>query len=94
MSECATCIDRRENGRPSGGPIHCSRCHATWTGNEAQHCVRCHHTFSSITGADRHRYRRLVGNRTEDRCIDPATTEGWREMRPGVWTDAALWTGV
>jgi hypothetical protein len=94
MNECATCADRHANGRPGNGPIHCRTCHGTWTGNEAQHCVRCHHTFSSITAADSHRYRRLPDRRIEDRCIEPALTEGWREMRPGVWTDAAVWAGV
>jgi hypothetical protein len=91
-TECQTCTDRKANGRPSGAPIHCRHCHATWTGNEAQHCVRCHHTFSSSSGADTHRYRRLVAGGTEDRCIDPAV-ERWRQMRPGVWTNAEAWAG-
>lgn len=93
MTDCQTCDDRRINGRSGTGPIHCGTCHQTWTGNEAQHCVRCHHTFSAISTADSHRYRRLPDNRNEDRCIEPALTEGWREIRPGVWTDSAEWSG-
>lgn len=91
---CDLCAERQAKGRPDRDPrIHCRRCHATWTGVEAQHCVKCHHTFVGITAADEHRYRRLPGNLTEDRCIDPATADGWREKRPGVWTNAREWAG-
>lgn len=91
---CATCDWRLVNGRASTDPIHCRTCHATWTGNEAQHCTRCHHTFVGIGAAEAHRYRRLSDGRNEDRCIDPAVTDGWREKRPGVWTNSDRWVGL
>lgn len=89
--DCNTCEHLRTHGRQNGGAIHCRECHQTWTGNDAQHCKRCHRTFSAISAADAHRYRRLPDGTTEDRCVDPAVTDGWREKRPGVWTDAAEW---
>lgn len=92
--DCDTCQHRLTHGRADRDPIHCRTCHSTWTGNEAQHCVRCHHTFSAVSSADAHRYRRLTGGTFEDRCIDPAITDGWREKRPGVWTNADTWAGV
>ena len=76
--ECTECARLRKRGRSDRDPIHCTRCHLTWTGVEAQHCVRCHHTFASISAADDHRHGRT--------CVDPATTEGWHQKRPNVWT--------
>jgi hypothetical protein len=75
---CHTCVDRKENGRKSEkDPIHCHRCHGSWTGNEAQHCVVCCTTFYSIKHADLH-----VGKGGH---IDPRTTADWFENRPNVW---------
>jgi len=85
--DCETCVRRLTSGRSHlTDPVHCRRCHLTWTGNEAQHCVVCHRTFATITAADAH--RRGVEH------IDPAVTEGWREKRPGVWTNSAAWAGM
>lgn len=39
--------------------ISCIGCSTTWTGLAACHCSVCHTTFSSITGFDMHRKRRL-----------------------------------
>jgi hypothetical protein len=44
--------------------------------------VVCHFTFVGITAADAHR------RPTQDHHIDPSTTEGWREVRPNVWTNS------
>src|SRR4051794_37479940 len=90
---CPDCARLRKRGRNDRDPIHCRSCHRTWSGVEAQHCVRCHMTFSSITAADHHRYRRLPNGATDDCCIDPPATEGWRELRRGVWTDSERWDG-
>lgn len=93
MIACDTCADRRLNGRKDGAPIHCGDCHQTWTGNEAQHCTKCHRTFSTIAVADAHRFYKVDGV-VVDRCIDPSVTEGWREKRPGVWTNSEQWAGL
>lgn len=86
---CRLCARLATQGRGNVDRIHCRKCHGTWTGVEAQHCVRCHHTFANITAADSHRYYR-EDKTYVDRCVDPAITPGWRERRPGVWTDAAV----
>lgn len=89
--DCDACTDRLTRGRKGTDPIHCRTCHQTWTGNEAQHCVICHMTFNGIVPADHHRNHRVkdaAGKaRYIQRCIDPSVTDGWREVRPGVWTD-------
>lgn len=92
--DCDTCTTLIAQGRTESGPVHCRRCHSTWTGNEAQHCTRCHTTFSSISAADSHRYRKLPDGVSEDRCVAPDPADGWREKRPGVWTNAAEWVGL
>lgn len=76
---CASCDRVQRYGRSGNGPIHCIRCHLTWSGTEAQHCPTCHHTFASIFAADHHRTR-------NGDCTDPAITAGWHEKRPNVWT--------
>jgi hypothetical protein len=79
-TDCPTCKDRKLHGG-DGIHNHCNRCHGDWSGREAQHCVRCHWTFPGIIVADRHPCGR-----------DLATVAGWREIRPGVWTDATPMT--
>ena len=79
MSGCPACAQLKERGRSRmSDPIHCVRCHRTWTGMTAQHCVLCHQTFASLSAADIHR---AVG----DPCVD-LDEPGWVEKRPGVWT--------
>ena len=93
-ANCTDCARLAATGRREVDPVHCQKCHATWTGNEAQHCTKCHRTFSGVSSSDHHRWRKLPDGTTEDRCIDPAVTDGWREKRPGVWTDGATWAGI
>jgi hypothetical protein len=83
MDDCPECINLLLRGRSkTTDPVHCGKCHKTWTGNEAQHCVTCHFTFTTIAAADAHRYPDWSDH------VDPSITEGWREIRPGVYTNA------
>lgn len=85
QDDCPECEALRKYGRADiKDPVHCIYCHLTWTGNEAQHCAVCHYTFSSITAADAHR----VGDGWLVEHLDPSKTEGWRELRPNVWTNS------
>ena len=78
-TSCTICDHQRAYGRGDRDPIHCRDCHRSWSGVEAQHALCCHLTFTTADAADDHR--------RADHC-DPAATPGWRERRPGVWTNA------
>ena len=82
---CTRCTDRKQHGWQTGTPFHCHTCHSDWTGQNAQHCTGCHRTFSSISAADSHRWKRPKGE-PNGVCLDPVTTDGWHEKRPNVWT--------
>ena len=81
---CEACEHRRQFGRGDQEPIHCSDCHQSWGGVEAQHCVNCHVTFTNVLAAEAHEQ----WLRDEGWICHPVVgAEGWRERRPGVWTN-------
>lgn len=92
---CEICAHLRAYGKTNTpGEIHCRHCHGSWSGVEAQHCVTCHRTFVNIRAADAHRGLVTDGRRKyrDGPCIAVEGVDGWREKRPGVWTNSREWT--
>lgn len=72
--DCSECQHLRPRGRPDLGlPVHCNKCHRTWTGNAAQHCLGCHRTFANQFSAEKHP------------CGKDAM-DAFETVREGVWS--------